>query len=177
MVDQNPDLRRRPVTRYAPTGRVLDVPADALAATLHLLSRAGAHESCVFWYGAREGLAGVVRAVRAPRQATTRFNFHVDEAAMSAMAATLDDAWRPVAQVHSHPGDGVEHSGYDDRMVASRRALSLVFPRYGRWDGIFPDRIGVHEWQDGFWHLLSTADARLRVRPVHATGVDVRDLR
>ena len=172
------DQRRAPPARpYAPNGSARLLPADALAAASALLRAAGQREACVFLYGTRRGDHAVVEAVRAPAQANTRFNYHVEAAAMSLMSSTLADEWRPLAQVHSHPGVGVEHSRYDDLMVASRRALSFVFPNYGRIGGDWPSGIGVHEWQDGYWHLLSPELATSRVWMGPVAGVDVRDLR
>ena len=171
------DERRPPAPRpYIPTGAELCVPGDAVAATFRLLSAAGSLESCVFWYGPRDGGDGTVSVVRAPVQSSTRFNYHVDEAAMSGMVATLPPGVRPLAQIHSHPGRGVEHSRYDDEMTNSRRALSLVFPEYGRVPDAWLDGIGVHEWQDDYWHLLASAAATARVRLAEG-DVDVRDLR
>jgi len=96
---------------------------------------------------------------------------------MSEMCADLHDDLRLLAQIHSHPGDWVEHSPYDDQVVASRRGLSLVVPRYGRGVQLWPDRIGVHEWQDGYWHRLSQGLARRRVRLVPPAGVERIDFR
>ena len=79
--------------------------------------------------------------------------------------------------MHSHPGLSVEHSTYDDRMASSRRALSLVFPCYGRCpNAAFPTGVGVHEWQSDYWHLLDLERARRRVVVVDG-GVKVEDFR
>lgn len=168
--------RLPPATPYSPKGATLRVPQEAVVATYRLLQAAGQLESCLFWYGLREGGDGIVTTVRAPEQRSTRFNYHVDEAALSRMAATIPDELRPLAQIHSHPGRLVEHSPYDDEMVASRRALSLVFPHYGREPSAWPVGIGVHEWQDGYWHILPESIAALRVLVIDGP-VDVEDLR
>jgi hypothetical protein len=168
--------RPAPLVPYVFTAGKLRVPHRALAATYGLLAASGALESCVFWYGIRDGQNGVVTAVRAPAQRSARFNYHIDEAALSRMAATLGDDLRPLAQVHSHPGRHVEHSLYDDQMASSRRALSLVFPLYGRNAAAGLDGIGVHEWQHGYWHLLDPAIAASRVVLVDGP-VSVEDLR
>lgn len=168
--------RSPPATPYSPNGATLRVPQEAVLATYRLLQAAGRMESCLFWYGLREGADGIVTAVRAPEQRSTPFNYHVDEAALSRMAATIPDELRPLAQIHSHPGHLVEHSPYDDVMVASRRALSLVFPHYGRELSMCPKGIGVHEWQGGYWHMLPESLAASRVLVVDGP-VDVEDLR
>lgn len=171
--------RRPPPPRpYAWGGQVLSVTVAAVGATLQMLQRAGARESGAFWYGERTPEGGIVRAVLAPRQRMERDWFDVPPPAMSEMAEVLRDTdWRPLAQIHSHPGPRVEHSVYDDRMIGSRRALSLVVPHYGRWRGPWPSGLGVHEHQDDYWHLLDEAAAGRRVRLGPPINLLVRDLR
>ena len=177
MIDEFSELRAPPRRRYTPSGGVLIVPKNIVVETQNLLCLAGKLEACVFWYGVREGNRATVAAVRAPRQTATRFNYHVNEVAMSLMSRTLDDEWRPLAQVHSHPGRSVEHSPYDDAMVASKRALSIVFPNYGKIAGSWPCGIGVHEWQVDYWHLLTPVQAVARVLLADSTDISVEDLR
>jgi hypothetical protein len=174
--DEFEGWRDPPPAPYVPGAAKLFAPRSAVAATFRLLVAAGSLESCVFWYGTRDGADGTVTAVRAPRQRSTRFNYHVDEAALSGMAMTIPDELRPLAQVHSHPGYDVEHSRYDDEMTMSRRALSLVFPHYGRLAAAWPQGIGVHEWQQGYWHLLAPDVAARRVELIDGQ-VSVEDLR
>lgn len=169
--------RTPPPTPYRPTDVVLEVPLDAVEATLAMLQRAGARESGLFWYGQRGERRSVVTSVRAPRQQMNRFNYRVTAEAMREMGASLADDLRPLAQVHSHPGDFVEHSPYDDEMASSRRALSLVFPRYGRVVSPWPQGVGVHEWQDDYWHLLTPAQALTRVVIGPRAGVERIDFR
>ncbi len=175
-LDEFEGLRLPPPSPYVLSGAKLAVPRDALHATFQLLSAAGPLESCVFWYGTRDGANGIVTAVRAPAQHSTPFNYHVDEIARSRMAATISDTLRPLAQIHSHPGHDIEHSRYDDAMVSSRRALSLVFPFYGRVPKAWPQGIGVHEWQNGYWHLLAPEVAAQRVE-LTSGQASVEDLR
>jgi hypothetical protein len=164
-VDREDGLRRPPPRQaYRPGAATLRVPESALMATLGLLTRSGQRESGVLWYGQRDSTgSGVVAHVAAPRQRMARLNYHVSPEALGELVHHLPPHWRPLAQVHSHPGIDVEHSLYDDRMVSSRRLLSLVFPMYGRVSAPFPAGVGVHEWQDDYWHLLSVADAARRV--------------
>ena len=106
-------------------------------------------------------------------------NFDVTAQAMIEMADRVDGrGWRNLAQVHSHPARSTEHSWYDDEMIASKRSLSLVFPYYGRTAARWPDGIGIHEWQDGFWHLLGSGAATRRVAIIDDFELDhVEDLR
>ena len=179
-MDAEDCLWRTPApTPYVPSVKTLALPTSALRATVTMLQRAGERESGAFWYGPRDAAGnGTVRAVIAPRQAMARGNYHVSPAAMSSMIARLPDvSWKPLAQIHSHPGAEVEHSRYDDEMAANTRALSIVFPFYGRWSGPWPHGIGVHEHQSDYWHLLSAANAAHRVQLAADADILMEDLR
>jgi len=141
------------------------------------LCRAGRRESGLFWYGPKDAVGnGTVAYVVAPRQRMSWGNYAVSPQALAEIVYRLLDDWKPLAQVHSHPSLQVEHSNYDDRMVSSRRALSLVFPSYGHGFEPFPTGVGVHEWQNDYWHLLDLASAQRRVLLIEGT-VRVEDLR
>jgi hypothetical protein len=177
MDDEFEGRRPRPPRPFQLTSAQLALPLDALEATHRLLQAGGRREACVFWYGPRtsDG-SGSVAFVGAPKQITARFNYKVTAHALVDLTRRLDDEWRPLAQIHSHPGLGVEHSRYDDTMASSRRALSIVFPLYGRPTGDFHAVAGVHEWQVDYWQLLSAGDAAQRIKLVTAP-VAVEDLR
>jgi hypothetical protein len=177
-MENEDELRRPPPPRpYEPTGLRLSVPTSALSGTLALLQGAGRRESGVFWYGTRDAAGnGVVRYAVAPRQRMTWGNYLVSPEALAEVVHRLQDDWKPLAQIHSHPGIRVEHSNYDDRMMSSRRALSLVFPAYGRSKSPFPNGVGIHEWQNDYWHLLDEADAQRRV-VVGDGNVKIEDFR
>jgi hypothetical protein len=177
MIDDDEIARPAPPRAYEPSDQILRVPTSALSATLDLLQSAGRRECCVFWYGRRTEAGGSVASVRAPAQRMTWGNYSVSAGAMSEMTRDLPEDLRPLAQIHSHPGVRVEHSRYDDQMVASRRALSIVFPSYGRINGPWPSGIGVHEWQLDYWHFLAPDLAARRVRVVEAQSIDARDFR
>lgn len=153
------------------------MPAQALNATLVLLQRAGRRESGLFWYGTRDASGnGDVAYVVAPRQRMTWGNYHVSAEALTEIVHRLPDGWKPLAQIHSHPGLRVEHSNYDDRMASSRKALSLVFPSYGHVKQEFPEGVGIHEWQGDYWHFLDPTEAAKRV-VISTGGVKIDDLR
>lgn len=177
MTDEDLDPRPRAARPYQPSASCVLVPVLALEGTLSLLRRAGRYESAVFWYGTKDASGNAtVTYVVAPQQISRPRNYQVPAASVSAMVGRLQPGWKPIAQIHSHPGDNVEHSNYDDRMAISTKALSLVVPRYGQWSGTFPERIGVHEWQNSYWHLLTSAQAHARIR-VANIAVTVEDLR
>jgi hypothetical protein len=179
MDDEAEDLlRRKPAPRpYRASDLRLEVPDAAIQATIRLLQGAGRRESGVLWYGQRDPAGnGTVEYVVAPYQRMAKGNYHVGADALAAVVARLEMGWKPLAQIHSHPGEGVEHSTYDDEMLSSRRTLSLVFPFYGRTRDAFPTGVGVHEWQVDYWHLLHREDAARRLRVISG-HVKVEDLR
>src|SRR5205085_7741637 len=115
-------------------------------------------------YGPKDAAGnGRVTYIAAPRQHMAPRNYHVPSDALSELVRGLAENWVPLAQVHSHPGVNVEHSNYDDRMLSTRKALSLVFPFYGHPDDRFPRGIGIHEFQIDYWHLLDAGNAARRV--------------
>lgn len=80
-----------------------------------------------------------------------------------------------LAQVHSHPEAGTEHSVGDDQMVLMpfEGMLSIVAPHYGR-TGLLPlSSLGIHQFQDGRWVLISSASAAAGVQ-VLPGGMDLR---
>ena len=173
-------LRRRPTQAYTLAPQKLIVPAHALAVTLEVLRKCVRLETCCFWYGTGDRGASEVRvaAVVVPRQRQTWGNYQVSVEGIRAMSEHVSPyGLRNLAQVHSHPGDNVEHSSYDDEMANSRKALSLVFPRYGHWNSGWPAGVGVHEFQNGYWHLLRDSDAAKRVSVQQGAPVTLIDCR
>jgi hypothetical protein len=170
-----------PASPYRTTSAVLSVPERAIELTLGVFAAYVERrvESGSFWYGDRDGAGGgIVRAVVVPDQTNAWGNYHVSAAAMEAVAdATRLRGWRNLAQLHTHPGRVVEHSPYDDVHANSRRALSLVFPSYGERDAIGLSLIGVHEWQNDYWHLLPPAAAATRIAVVGDGEVSLIDTR
>ena len=156
--------RPSPPSPYRAGAAQLRVPVQAFSASLQLLQAAGRRESGLFWYGPRDSNgSGTVGYVVAPRQIMTWGNYSVSTEALTEIVQGLPEDYKPLAQVHSHPRAGVEHSRYDDRLTSSKRALSIVFPHYGHYRGPFPAGLGVHEWQDSYWHLLEPITAGRRV--------------
>lgn len=172
-------LRPAPTKPYRPGSATLIVPQTALDLTLDVLRRAGRLETGCFWYGPKSDADhSRVTAVVVPEQYQTWGNYSVSPEAMRAVYERVSPLeLRNLAQVHSHPGDRVEHSTHDDRMANSRRALSIVIPRYGRWSRPWPLGIGVHEFQDDYWYLLPDEAAARRVIMMDDSRVDMIDCR
>lgn len=179
MNDETLLWRPRPPSRYVPTGKVLTVSPQTLARTAAVLRATGTVESACLWLGPlNDDANGVVKALVVPMQINRPRNYSVPGDAMLKVAELARaQAWTVVGAVHSHPGIGVEHSRYDDEMTPSRRAVSIVMPRYGHWSGPWPRGLGVHEYFEKYWHLLSDEHARQRVVLSDTPEVQTFDLR
>lgn len=181
--DQEGELLRRllPPVAYEPNGSSLDVTVAAVDLTYQLFASYAKRrvEAGCFWYGERDGNRATVRAVVVPPQKNHRGHYAVSASAMSLVSeATLPRGWKNLAQLHTHPGEWVEHSSYDDQHANSRRALSLVLPYYGAQRSAWPDAVGVHECQGGYWHMLSPESAKHRVVTIrNDSAVELVDLR
>lgn len=179
-----------------PPHLVLSVPVDTVRLTAKILQSMSGMEACCFWFGNRNdtmvGSVGSVEAIIIPRQENHRGHYHVTPEAMLRVAAAVRRfTWKNLAQIHSHPGPGVQHSGYDDEMANSRRALSLVFPDYGYLPGVwrcrgwlwrlwpkpFPSGIGVHAFMEGRWKYLSDHEATACLTLTGDKQVSLLDLR
>lgn len=179
MTDGTTLWRPRPPTSYTPSGKVLTVPATALAETIAKLRRERTTEAACMWLGLLDDDGnGTVTAVVVPKQINRPYNYIVPAAAvMEVSRIARARGWTVVGAVHSHPGSIVEHSTYDDEMTPSRRAVSLVMPSYGDWRRPWPQGIGVHEYADKYWHLLSDEHARKRVTLADGLAYEMLDLR
>ncbi len=168
-LSSNSDLVRRPkpLVPYRRPTCTITASRSVLELTLAIFKEYAAvdNEACCFWYGIRDEASNAeVLAVVVPRQHNTWGNYLIRAESMAAVAkATLKFNWRNLIQIHTHPGKGVEHSSYDDIHINSRRALSVVLPIYGAWRDTWPHGVGVHEFQNGYWHLLNTDDASQRI--------------
>lgn len=176
-----------------PRRPVLAVPADAVRVTSAFFRSIGRMEACCFWFGKRPETEGArVAAIIIPRQRNRPGNYHVEADAMLRVGEVARErGWKNLAQVHSHPGIEVRHSGYDDEMANSRRALSLVYPTYGTmpatwryhgwlwwlWPRKFPREIGVHAFIDGEWAYLAEADVTMALSVVAGPRPVLIDLR
>jgi hypothetical protein len=107
----------------------------------------------------------VVSTVVAPAQRIGPGRFEIPHNAVRQMSTRLRElSLVNVAQLHTHPGDCVGHSGRDDECAYSRRdgALSIVWPEYGC--ALPPlERWGVHECRGGRWMHLVLNDVRKRI--------------
>ena len=137
-------------------------------------------EAGALLYGVRGTEAGqldIVHALVIPAQVRHRAHYRMPpESIATASAATRALGLVTLAQIHTHPGEHVEHSWYDDRHAISTRAVSFVLPNYGRHACDWLARVGVHDYQDDWWHQLTTEQAAARVSFMDAP-LQVLDLR
>jgi hypothetical protein len=176
------------------TAPSLTVSPDTIRMTSALLYSMRNMEACCFWFGARPSSSGAasVSGILIPRQLSNRGHYHVEASAMIEVAnLARARGWKNLAQVHSHPCTEVTHSGYDDEMANSRRALSLVFPDYGYmlgmwrfrswlcriWPVALPDEIGVNAFLDGKWRRLNRAAACAALSVAAGPRPELIDLR
>lgn len=170
--------RPQPTSRYRASGKILEAPSSLLAKTTAILRSVPDREAACLWLGYAEETTARVEALIVPAQINGRLNYSISDYAMQAVASYARlQRWRLLANVHSHPGIDVEHSAYDDTMMPSRKALSLVFPRYGQSNPSWPVGIGVHEFIDGYWHLLSETATSDRIQWMPGMPLVTKDLR
>lgn len=165
---------------YAWDGRVLAISQGLLDVTFCVFEsyRERSVEACCFWYGRHvSDTISKACAVVVPRQINRRLNFDVPRSSILPVSeATRRKGWKNLAQLHSHPDTDVEHSSYDDLHANSRRALSIVLPNYGASTTDWFDDVGLHEFQNDYWHYLSPHDASNRLRFDNSDEVELIDL-
>lgn len=146
------------------------VPNQAIEFTEQVLKQYGSiddgHEGFVYWCGRRSGASRSVELVIAPRLDSRFAGVQISSASNADFVATLSDhSMVEIAQVHSHPGDWVEHSCGDDRLTPFKvdGLLSIVVRRFGA-EGILPlTRCGIHLFQGNRFHRCSDAWVRSHV--------------
>ena len=176
--DEFTNRRQPPTTPYRPSGRILEAPESLLAQTLAALQSVPMREAACLWLGVSEGNSARVKALVVPRQWNRRLNYEIPAEAMQTVAELARPrGWTLLANIHSHPGADTEHSLYDDEMMPSRKALSLVFPWHGHWRSPWPYDAGVHEFVDDYWHLLTEDAAGDRIVWRMDLPLTLKDLR
>lgn len=162
--------RRRPLPRANARGRLIvgeTVIDDTVIALRSFRGADGAHEGIVFWGGKAVGGDTVISLAVVPQAAHGWGRVHVDERAVAAAARAM----RPygaglLAQLHSHPGGGTHHSDGDDDLVLMpfEGMFSLIVGRYAA-DRFDLSAVGVHQFQDGRWVLVTDAEDAVVVVP------------
>lgn len=180
MTEDDADLwREPPPSPYVWGGQCLEVSAATLALTAAALRSTGRREAGCLWLGPMDDEGNArTEAVIMPKQLNRAGNYAVAAGAMLEVAnVARPRGWTVVGAIHSHPGTFVEHSRFDDQMTPSRRAVSIVFPCYGHWQAPWPKALGVHSYACDYWHLLTDADAAMRVQVMSGPQALWMDLR
>jgi hypothetical protein len=167
-----------PPSAYSATGRRLLLPPALPLAVQRLsaedpagpdLGEVSDREFAAFLYGTR-GTAGqpdIAHGLVVPDQTRGAKSYSVSSDAVAGAAdVTRARRWVTVGQLHSHPARDVEHSWYDDENAISTRVISIVVPGYARGSAdprSWLDVAGVHEFQCGWWHLLTGSARSQRV--------------
>lgn len=131
-----------------------------LAATATQLRECGAgrRECVAYWLGTIG--SDDVSAVRHPRHTATATGYEVDGDWLTEFFLELSrNRQRVVAQLHTHPGEWVGHSGIDDRfaVVPTPGFVSVVVPRFAA-NGVDRERCGVYALRRNHgWDAAPTA--------------------
>jgi len=178
--------------KLSPGGRVRQVPIDDRTDGRHLYLPEAVvaeiermlptyrgeeeHEGIIYLGGRDVDDGSIALVVLCPIATTTWGSFRTDVDANTAVVSTLGTLGMSlVGQVHSHPGEWVDHSDGDDRGALVRFVgyWSLVVPSFGR-HGVRPiEQCGVHLFENGTFNRLTTHALRARVHVV-PTSVDLR---
>ena len=161
------------------TGRRLLFPHEIVPKIAKLLRSYGgseAHEGVVYVGGIETSEQSVALLAIAPVASTTRGSFRTYATANAAVVSTLAaQGLTVIGQVHSHPGDWVDHSDGDDEgaFVRFEGYWSLVVPTFAR-QGLLPfTRCGIHLYNQGHFARLTDAAVAARVRVIRPV-IDLR---
>jgi proteasome lid subunit RPN8/RPN11 len=134
------------------------------------------HEGVVHLGGVETIDQSVALLAIAPIATTTPGSFRTDLAANTAVVAALATCGLTlIGQVHSHPGDWVDHSDGDDHgaLIKFEGYWSVVVPTFAR-QGLLPlTRCGIHLYSHGRFARLTDAAVGARVRVI-PQSVDLR---
>lgn len=136
----------------------------------------GDHEGMVFLCGRELGETMLLTTAIAPACEHSFGRVMADHSAVGYVTRSARQLGLGVlAQIHSHPCGQTQHSEGDDYMVLMpfERMLSIVVPHYGA-TGLRPfASLGVHQFQDDRWRLVSENSIR-RGMTLLPAGLDLR---
>lgn len=137
-------------------------------------------EGLVYWAGHVENDIHYVTAAVAPRTDASRYGIFTSHDSNARFVEFLCDSdLIYIAQVHSHPGDWVDHSVVDNEETAFRSEglVSVVVPCFGR-KGMLPVSIcGIHRYAGGKFIRLSNKYLKTHVIVKNMPGTILKDLR
>jgi hypothetical protein len=125
------------------------------------------HERVVYWAGFEIENRWIVTTVIRPQSQTTWGSFRTSAKANAEVVAYLSSTTLGLlGQVHTHPGESVDHSDGDDEMavVAFENFLSIVVPHYGT-RGMLPlQKCGIHRFESDQFRRLQATEISSSVR-------------
>lgn len=135
------------------------------------------HEGILYLGGLElPGVGAIVAVALAPEAKTSRGSFATDLMANTAVVTALGDLGLVlVGQIHSHPGEWVDHSDGDDdgALVRFEGYWSIVVPSFAA-RGVRPlSQCGVHVFTRGTFRRLTVEAVNKRVRVLPA-ALDLR---
>ena len=160
-------------------GPCLWIGESLLAVTERLLRSYGGahdHEGIVYWGGLELPQGAAALTAVSPVAITTWGSFRTERDTNTALVLTLASLGLSlVAQVHSHPGEWVDHSDGDDggALVKFHGFWSLVVPNFAQLGMRNLEAVGVHLFDTGAFRRLgpSAVSSRVRALPI---AVDLR---
>ncbi len=162
---------------------VYTIHPDIVNYTVSILKEYGSvdAEGVVYWAGKVEGNKKFVCAAVAPKIRGSRFGFYTDHQANADFVEFIrSHNLVYICQVHSHPGDYVDHSITDDKETAFRAEglISIVVPHFGKF-GLLPfSKCGIHLFTKGAFFRLSDRYIHRNFKTINFTSSPIlKDLR
>lgn len=128
-------------------------------------------EGGCFWYADvdQSGAGRIVSTIGVPTQVNFPRNFRIPADALAELNQAVPSNAVVVAQLHSHPGDSVAQSPWDDELIVSRGIVSIVLPRYARFRPSLR-ACGLHIFDDGEWRAYPLDQLSSRLIEVDDPG-------
>lgn len=157
---------------------------EVLEFTEDILGQYGAlqppNEGIVFWAGNIEKEGVYINSAIAPDTDSTYYHVIVKVESMIRFVSFLsENGIKYIGQVHSHPGDFINHSPGDDELLCFKRdgLISIVAPNFGQ-TGIYPfKQCGFHKYSNGDFLMLSKryVSKKFKVVKMKSTIDDMRN--
>jgi hypothetical protein len=138
------------------------------------------HEGFLYWCGTKDGDNIHITGAIAPKTVSSPFRVSTDYQSNAEFVRTLStNRLVMIGQVHSHPGDWVDHSQGDDERAAFKfkGLLSIVVKLYGKKGMMTLHSCGVHRFDGQSFFRLTAAYVKKHFRIVQNTCQLLKDLR
>ncbi len=175
---------RRP-KRYNPKDAIqYVVTKDVIDYTVKILREYGSRkykaEGLVYWAGEVQDDVIIINAAVAPQTDSSRYGIETtNESNARFVEFICGHGFEYIAQVHSHPGTWVDHSGVDNEETAFRSEglVSIVVPSFGK-NGMLPlTNCGIHRFTKGKFIRLHAKYIKTHFRVNTDINSIIKDLR